>query len=362
MLAEFIIANREAIIAQTRERVALRMSPRATATELSRGIPIFLTQLVHALEVARSSDVVDHQRIIDSAAIHGRELFQLGLTIAQVVHDYGDVCQVVTEQAMNQSTAIETEQFRTLNLCLDDAIAGAVTEYTRLRESGIEEQRQEHLADLSHELRNVLNVAVLAFDSIKVGRVAVGGSTGALLTRSLMQLRDLSDRSLADIRLVGQHHYAEVFSVASFLEDLEVGSLLQAQARDLLLEIFPVGRELQIEGDRQILTAVLANLLQNAFKFTLPATRISLTTRVTGDRVFFDVADHCGGLPPGRAEELFHRFEQRGADRTGSGLGLSIALKGAQANHGELGVRDLPGTGCVFTLDLPRYLPPPSEG
>ncbi len=354
MLAEFIVANREAIIAKTRERVALRASPRPTATELSRGIPIFLTQLVNALEVARSSDVVDHQRIIDSAAIHGRELFQLGLTIAQVVHDYGDVCQVVTELAMVQQAPIETEQFRTLNLCLDDAIAGAVTEYTRLRERGIEERSQEHLADLAHELRNILNVAALAFESIRVGRVAVAGSTGALLGRSLTQLSDLADRSLADMRLVAQHHYAEVFSVAAFLEDLEVGSLLQASARDLVLEIGPVDRTVEIEGDRQTLTAALANLLQNAFKFTRPGTVVSLDTRVTEDRVFFDVADHCGGLPPGEAEELFHRFAQRGKDRTGSGLGLSIALKAAHANHGELGVRDVPGVGCVFTLDLPR--------
>jgi signal transduction histidine kinase len=358
MLAEFIMANRDAIIAQTRDRVAQRMSPRATATELSRGIPIFLTQLVNALQTARSSDVVDHERITDSAALHGRELFQLGLTIAQVVHDYGDVCQVVTELAIKQHASIEPEQFRTLNLCLDDAIAGAVTEYTRLRESHIEEQRQEHLADLSHELLNLLNVAVLAFESLRTGRVAIGGSTGTLLERSLMQLRDLSDRSLADIRLVAQHHYAEVFTVASFLEDLEVGSLLQAHSRELVLEIGPVGRDVQLEGDRQILTAALANLVQNAFKFTLPATRISLTTRVTDDRVLFEVADHCGGLPPGRAEELFHRFEQRGTDRTGSGLGLSIALKAAQANHGKLSVRDVPGTGCVFTLDLPRCLLP----
>jgi len=55
--------------------------------------------------------------------------------------------------------------------------------------------------------------------------------------------------------------------------------------------------------------------------------------------------------------ELFRPFEQQGADRSGLGLGLSIVRKSVGANGGEIRVRDLPGTGCVFTIDLPR-LPP----
>jgi hypothetical protein len=70
--------------------------------------------------------------------------------------------------------------------------------------------------------------------------------------------------------------------------------------------------------------------------------------------VAIDVADGCGGLPPGGAEQLFLPFTQRGADRTGLGLGLAISIKGAKALGGELTVRDVPGTGCVFTLQLRR--------
>jgi signal transduction histidine kinase len=70
--------------------------------------------------------------------------------------------------------------------------------------------------------------------------------------------------------------------------------------------------------------------------------------------VLFDVEDECGGLPPGSTDNLFRPFEQQGTDRTGVGLGLSISLKAARANGGDICVRDLPGRGCVFTLDLPR--------
>ncbi|MGA3124091.1 MAG: HAMP domain-containing sensor histidine kinase, partial [Polyangiaceae bacterium] len=101
------------------------------------------------------------------------------------------------------------------------------------------------------------------------------------------------------------------------------------------------------------------NLLQNAFKFTRDHGDVALTARATADRVLFEVGDECGGLPPGRTEDLFRPFEQRGSDRSGVGLGLAICFKAAKANGGEIRVRDLPGKGCVFTLDLPRKPPPP---
>jgi signal transduction histidine kinase len=65
--------------------------------------------------------------------------------------------------------------------------------------------------------------------------------------------------------------------------------------------------------------------------------------------------DNCGGLPPGNAEKMFTPFTQRSDDRTGMGLGLSIARKSVEADGGTLSVRDLPGKGCIFTIDLPRY-------
>ena len=96
------------------------------------------------------------------------------------------------------------------------------------------------------------------------------------------------------------------------------------------------------------------NLLQNAFKFSHRKGHVSLTARVVADRVLIEVEDECGGLPDGRAEELFQPFAQRGDDRTGLGLGLSISRRAIEANRGTLGVRNLPGTGCIFTIDLPR--------
>ena len=109
-----------------------------------------------------------------------------------------------------------------------------------------------------------------------------------------------------------------------------------------------------VQGDRPLLAAVLANFLQDAFKFTHKGGSVTLTTRATASSVLFDVEDECGGLPPGKYDELFRPFEQRGADRRGVGLGLTICQRAAEANAGRIHVRDRPGKGCVFTLELPR--------
>jgi signal transduction histidine kinase len=363
VLDEFIISNRDSIVAQARARVAARTSLKPTLVHEMSGIPVFLDQLGDALRLAKSTDDLDHKQISDSAAQHGRDLLRKGLTIDQVVHDYGDVCQVVSELAIEQKMTISGKEFKTLNLCLDDAIAGAVTAFARRREQTIRQEAQdqgtERLGTLAHELRNMLNTATLAFETIRSGRVAVGGNTGMVLARGLVGLRNLIDRSLADVRLDAGIGRFELISVAEFLEEAQIGASLQAQQRGIRLVVSDVERAVTIEGDREILLAAISNLLQNAFKFTHPNTTVSLTTEVTADRVRFNIEDECGGLPPGKTEELFLPFQQRGSDRSGVGLGLSICVKAAKANGGEVRVRDIPGKGCVFTLDMPRKPPPP---
>src|SRR5690349_24811433 len=70
-----------------------------------------------------------------TAARHGRELLEHGFSVDPVLHDYGDLCQAITDLAFERSAPIEVDEFRTLNRCLDNAIAGAVSEFSCRRES-----------------------------------------------------------------------------------------------------------------------------------------------------------------------------------------------------------------------------------
>src|SRR5579859_7242135 len=119
MLFEFLTANRQELIVRTRAKVAQRLAPRPTERELTSGVPLFLDQLAETLRVvsqerppAASSDTIGR-----SAAVHGAALLTLGYTVAQVVHDYGDICQAITELADARHATITVEEFQILNGC-----------------------------------------------------------------------------------------------------------------------------------------------------------------------------------------------------------------------------------------------------
>jgi hypothetical protein len=144
-LEKFILDNRQELIDRTRAKVAKRSSPPRTEAEMEHGVPLFLSQLVATLREEGKRDPAQHARpdpagnenIVRSATLHGETLRRLGFTIEQVVHDYGDVCQAVTELAVENVATVTTAEFHTLNRCLDNAIAGAVTSWTRERDASM---------------------------------------------------------------------------------------------------------------------------------------------------------------------------------------------------------------------------------
>jgi hypothetical protein len=120
---------------------------------------LFLDQLVEALRSGGANNLA----IDMSAGQHGHDLLLKGFTVSQVVHDYGDVCQTITELAVETNAPMSTTDFHTLNRCLDNAIAGAVTMYMReSQQSRFEEAAErsdERVGFLVHELRNLVNTA-----------------------------------------------------------------------------------------------------------------------------------------------------------------------------------------------------------
>jgi hypothetical protein len=246
MLHEFVTAHREEIIGRCRAKVSARSIPPPTKGEIDHGVPMFLDQLVDELRIGLSPN----SQIRKTATQHGHDLLAQGFTVSQVVHDYGNVCQAITELAVELKAPIDTDDFRMLNRCLDDAIASAVTEYGREIDDapdGVPAGRAEDLGDLAREmrksvhhserravataaaqhgpdgvqsapgvapcendrimllsrdLRKVIHTASVALEVIKSGRVGIAGSTGAVLNQSLLGAHDLIDRLLAEVYAV----------------------------------------------------------------------------------------------------------------------------------------------------------------
>jgi signal transduction histidine kinase len=347
MLQDFVAENRLQIISRCKANSSTTLEVRSTDEEFEHGVPLFLSQLERTLRHGRPSV----PEVESAGARHGEELLNRGFTVAQVVRDYGGVCQAVTDLAIEKAVEISALEFKTLNLCLDDAIAGAVAEYGQLREN----QGVERLGYFAHELRNLLTTSVLAFQILRSGRVGVSGSTGSALDRSLSRMRSLVDRELTEVRLISGVDSQESIAVRDLLEDVKVSATLDAQSRGIPFSVVSSVKDETVKGDRQILASVLANLLQNAFKFTKPDGEVSLRVEARGSRVLFEVQDACGGLPEGKAQDLFRPFTQKGDDRTGLGLGLAICQQGVRASAGELRVVNQPGRGCLFVVDLPKH-------
>jgi signal transduction histidine kinase len=375
MLHEFITLYRDAIVARARAKVTSRPWPPASAVELENGVPLFLTQLSETLRLGLSETPFAADAIGTSAARHGGELLALGYNVSQVVHGYGDICQAVTELAMEQKAPVTTEEFHTLNRCLDNAIAEAVTEHARITAQGVTEdarvtardvtenaRRTElrrssdetvRLGQLTHEIRNLLNTALLAFHTLKRGDVGVNGHTAAVLGRNLMGLRELVDRQFADIRVAARERRRERLAVTSFFNEIALAGSLHAEYRQQQFVTEPVEPELEVNADTQLLGSAVMNLLTNAFKYSRAGGRVILRAHKRGKRLLIEVEDQCGGIPD-TAGDPFRAFgDQRGDDQTGLGLGLSIARKAVKAHGGDITIRNMPGKGCVFVIEVP---------
>ena len=188
--------------------MAKRFAPSETPAALEHGVPLFLQQLVETLRLPQKppdpGPTPAVTEISRAAGIHGADLLRQGYSAEQVVRDYGDVCQAVTELASEQDMAISAFEFGILNRSLDDAIAEAVTSFGRTREVLIHDQAetlQQRLAFFSAEHQRLVSTALHSYAAIKTGKVGLTGSTGRLLFHTLEELRSLAVRTLPEIRL-----------------------------------------------------------------------------------------------------------------------------------------------------------------
>lgn len=269
MLYDFLILHRENLIQRCRSKGAGRHNPETTGIEPDHGISSFLNQVIKALEAERDSRVSESRTISGpsggmpmlsdigtSAKQHGRELLQHGFTVDQVVHQYGDLCQAISDAALEAGKKIEVDEFRTVNRCLDNAIADAVTEFSRQTNLGM----HERMGALVHEIRNYAQSASLALAALKTGQVAIGGSTGAILDRALKGMVRLVNAAIGEVRVVsGLPPLHEVVKLAELIAEVAAAAALEAKFKDCTFRVAEVDPRLDVDVERSMLVAALHN-------------------------------------------------------------------------------------------------------
>jgi signal transduction histidine kinase len=312
-------------------------------------IPLFVDELIAALY----PDVAPLPANSANAEEHGVQRYGLGFNMSEVVREYGALQSSIIDLACEAGIGITLAEQEVLGRWLNAGIANAISQYVSQRDVEFQRQASEHLGFIAHEVRNPLSAVQMAFDRLRLRELAQPSRTVAILERNLHRTLSVVDSVLthASLRL-GVTARPETVNVRHLLEEIAFDIGIAAQEKGVTMEL--EGRpELVIQADTRLLRSAISNLVQNAVKFTNPHSRIVLRARQDDHRVLIDVADGCGGLPSGKADELFDPLVQRGDDRTGFGMGLAIALQAAQAHGGTVKVHDVPGTGCVFTVDLP---------
>ncbi|GAB2869104.1 hypothetical protein GCM10027277_42790 [Pseudoduganella ginsengisoli] len=365
MLNEFVLTHQDELARRCGARVYQR-NP-GTATNVMQGIETFIRQLVATLQteeegarqknfqlVGDKGGVEMRSDIGDAAALTGKDLLRQGMQIHEVVHHYGDVCQAITDMAIEHGVQASVDEYRILNRCLDNAIAHAVSEFSFHRDAVTAQESvllsNARTGEFLLELRKLLGTASLAFSATRTGSLPVNGATGAILERTLQQIGKLIEDFSADLLGAPSANMLEVFSLSGLIE--EVATTAAPAARDYAcpLAVPPVDRALGLRGNRDLIFAALVNLLQRAFAFYPPAAEVTLTAYASGERIRIDILSQCGAAPDGAAPGAPDNSKGHETD-------LALARRFVASSDGVITTRVLDGA-YMFAISLPRHAMP----
>jgi hypothetical protein len=347
VLDTFIDAKRSEIVGHCLHALQKRYPDRLDE-DLSHGFASFIDEVIDALRENGGGPAPSRE---SNAAQHAIVRKRQGFDLSRVIHDYGLVCDSISELLDVHDKQPSAREFQILNRCIDEAVSQAVEAFWSETHEEETQEKAERLGFLAHEIRNAVSSASMAFNLIRYGRVAADGRTADVVQRGLVRISKLVDRALAEAQLsVDVVARREWFRLSVLLEQVVAEAIPE---RDITVRL-SVDGDLEIEADFSLLDSALTNLVQNAIKFSKSGGVVLVRATRSAEAVRIEVEDRCGGLTEPDHERLFVPFVKDSADRRGVGLGLAIARRAVEAHGGTLEVRNRPGVGCVFVLAMPR--------
>jgi signal transduction histidine kinase len=347
MLHNLLRVCREGIL----QRVGAVLSSSQQVFSSHDDLQVFLTELTEVLNTSRRP--VHASGIAGAAAKCGRDLHARGFTPADIVHRYGAVCDAITSIAAEHHLPITADEFGVLNRCIDLAIAAAVEAHSGAARLCAVDEETRRMGEAAHELRDLINTAMLALTHVTNDRTREDDRYVAMLGRSLVGLQYVVDNLVSGVRLTAAQHVRERVDLTALLEHLALIGALHAKYRSVEFRFERDAQPANIEGDSQLLASAVMNLLHNAFKNTHKNGHVLLRCRQDAARAVIDIEDECGGIPYDLPDPFSAFGDRRGLDRKGLGLGLAMARDAVRLHGGDITLRNLPGKGCIFTIEIP---------
>lgn len=348
VLATFVEDNRDQIIATWQAAAIEALALAADDTpKLLNELPSFIDDLVVSLR-----EGIENANHRGSARNHGRQRKHIGLDIGGLAIEFALITTAILRLAGAAGLVIPEDDMVVMLRTIAQGTEQSVTEYAALRDREIAEQAARHYSFIAHELRTPLHNARFATTLIESD---IGDPRRHLerVARALEQVAEIVDGSLVAARLrINPLPRYETLAVAELVaEALET---CRGGAERRRIELEADHPSLELEADRKLLGSVLVNLVANGVKFSRPGHSVRVRVSEVEDRLRFEIADGCGGMPDDLPGRLFQPYAQEGADRSGFGLGLMIVKQAVEAHGGTIRVDNNPGVGCCFIVDLPR--------
>ncbi|MGN6694493.1 MAG: sensor histidine kinase [Aquihabitans sp.] len=219
--------------------------------------------------------------------------------------------------------------------------------------------RRDFVANISHELKTPVGaLGLLAETLVDEDDPEVAARLIERMQREAFRVARTIDDLLQLSQIeASEAPEAELVSVAVLIDDAVDRTRAAADLRSVDLVVTEAPGDLVVSGDRRQLVSAVANLADNAVKYSDPHSKVELRARATGRWVEIDVIDQGIGIPARDQERVFERFYRvdraRSRDTGGTGLGLAIVRHVVQNHDGEISVSSREGDGSTFTLRLP---------
>jgi signal transduction histidine kinase len=364
-LGALLRAERDELLARWRGRV--RLLPGAAGLDvpaLNDHVPDLIEELACQLEAACDPRKLEPP-VTDNPVIHGKQRFEVGFDVGEIVVEYGLLRVCIQELAEERGHAFCGDAVRVVGRVIDEAVGRAVETYVFYQSEETRRRRDEHLAFVAHDLKTPLSAVDMASrllerdlsEESKTGRNKMlletlrrnVGRLGALVKAVVRE----DSRISTDAELVLRRREFDLWPlVQGLVYDLRP---LAATAGTKLVNSVP--EALVAYADAPALTQVFQNLLSNAMKYA-PGGKVTVEARgLEGGGVECRVSDNGSGIEEGRLVKVFEKGETDGR-QGGTGLGLAIVRQVVEAHGGEVRAESAPGRGATFVFNIPGESPP----
>lgn len=226
---------------------------------------------------------------------------------------------------------------------------------TTKRLEEVAKMKSDFVSTVSHELRSPLTSIIGSLDTVNRPELAPPEPMSQQLLQSARRQAGRLQRLIEDLLVVSR---IDRGAIPVHTEALELKPLIDEVNRVVSIEpsvtIEPPG--LTVEADRDHLSRILINLIENAAKYA-PGSPVEVYAWEGNERGFIAVVDHGPGIPEDQRERVFERFTQIDQSDTrsrgGTGLGLSIVKSLAEVMHGSVRIEATEGGGATFIVDFP---------